>query len=94
MRAAVRERHVSLQTAPPSEDEMAGNSPRGFAAMDRQKQRAIASKGGQSVPPENRSFSRDHGLAAAAGRKGGENGHGAPADAGVRSEGTGSRRDR
>lgn len=55
---------------------MAGSSLRGFAAMDRRKQREIASKGGQSVPPENRSFSRDHSLAAAAGRKGGENSHG------------------
>jgi len=40
--------------------------------MDREKQRAIASKGGQSVPPEKRSFSQDPNLAAQAGRKGGE----------------------
>ena len=45
---------------------------RGFAAMDREKQRAIASKGGQSVPSEKRSFSRDPELAAEAGRKGGQ----------------------
>jgi hypothetical protein len=33
-------------------------------------------KGGQSVPPDERSFSRDHELAAEAGRKGGEHSHG------------------
>ena len=47
-------------------------SKRGFAAMDRSKQREIASKGGQSVPSEKRSFSKDPGLAAEAGRKGGQ----------------------
>jgi general stress protein YciG len=39
--------------------------------MDPAKQRAIASKGGQSVPNEKRSFSQNRALAAAAGRKGG-----------------------
>ena len=48
-------------------------SHRGFASMDAAKQRAIASKGGQSVPPEKRSFSQDPTLASQAGRKGGEN---------------------
>jgi general stress protein YciG len=47
-------------------------SNRGFASMDAAKQREIASKGGQSVPPEKRSFSQDPNLAATAGRKGGE----------------------
>jgi len=47
-------------------------SNRGFASMDQAKQREIASKGGQSVPPEKRSFSQDPQLAASAGRKGGE----------------------
>lgn len=51
-------------------------SNRGFASMDREKQREIARKGGQSVAPEDRSFSRDRELAASAGRKGGENSHG------------------
>lgn len=46
--------------------------PRGFAAMDPEKQREIARKGGASVRPEDRAFSRDRGLAADAGRKGGE----------------------
>ncbi len=48
-------------------------SNRGFASMDAAKQRAIASKGGQSVPNEKRSFSQNRELAAEAGRKGGQN---------------------
>lgn len=46
-------------------------STRGFASMDPEKQRAIARKGGESVPDDKRSFSRNHQLAAEAGRKGG-----------------------
>lgn len=46
-------------------------SNRGFASMNPDKQRAIAKKGGESVPNEKRSFSQNPGLAAAAGRKGG-----------------------
>jgi general stress protein YciG len=56
----------------PRNDEQKSTSNRGFASMDRTKQRQIASKGGQSVPPEKRSFSQDPQLAAQAGRKGGE----------------------
>ncbi|TQI72382.1 hypothetical protein FHT98_0085 [Bosea sp. AK1] len=48
------------------------NDQRGFGSMDEDKQRDIASKGGQSVPSEKRSFSQDHDLASEAGRKGGE----------------------
>lgn len=51
-------------------------STRGFASMDREKQRAIASKGGRSVPDEKRSFSQNHKLASEAGRKGGKSSHG------------------
>ncbi|MBM3579058.1 MAG: stress-induced protein [Alphaproteobacteria bacterium] len=47
-------------------------SSRGFASMDPEKQRAIARKGGQSVPDEKRSFSQNPDLAARAGRKGGQ----------------------
>src|ERR1700722_3916947 len=54
----------------PNRDRL-GTSARGFAAMDEQKQREIASKGGHSVPPEERSFARNRELAAQAGRKGG-----------------------
>ena len=54
-----------------------GKSNRGFASMDPEKQRQIARKGGESVPNEKRSFSQDRGLAAAAGRKGGEASQGA-----------------
>lgn len=53
-----------------------GTSNRGFASMDPTLQREIASKGGRSVPPEERSFSKDRALAAEAGRKGGEASHG------------------
>lgn len=58
---------------------MAGNEQprrpalRGFAAMDADRRREIARKGGQSVPDEKRSFAQDRGLAAEAGRKGGRN---------------------
>ena len=55
-----------------AEQRRAATSKRGFAAMDAEKQRAIARKGGGSVPPEKRSFAQNPGLAAQAGRKGGE----------------------
>jgi general stress protein YciG len=51
-------------------------SNRGFASMDEDKQREIASKGGKSVPDEERSFSKDRDLASEAGRKGGESSRG------------------
>ena len=44
---------------------------RGFAGMDADKRRAIAKKGGASVPHEKRSFAQNPALAAHAGRKGG-----------------------
>lgn len=47
-------------------------SKRGFASMDAERQREIASKGGRSVPAEKRSFSQDRELASEAGRKGGQ----------------------
>jgi general stress protein YciG len=49
-----------------------GKSDRGFASMDEDRQREIASKGGRSVPDEKRSFSQDPQLAAEAGREGGQ----------------------
>jgi general stress protein YciG len=45
---------------------------RGFAAMDPDKQRKVAAKGGHGVPAHLRSFSQDRELAAAAGRVGGK----------------------
>lgn len=45
---------------------------RGFALLSPERRREVASKGGGSVPPSKRSFSRDRALAMAAGRKGGE----------------------
>lgn len=56
--------------------QQSSTSNRGFASMDRQKQREIASKGGRSVPDEERSFSKNRELAAEAGRKGGQASHG------------------
>lgn len=53
-----------------------GTSNRGFASMDPERQRRIASKGGRSVPDGKRSFSQNRQLAAEAGRKGGEASHG------------------
>jgi general stress protein YciG len=47
------------------------STPRGFAAMDREKQREIARKGGANVPRDKRSFARNPTLASEAGRKGG-----------------------
>ena len=47
-------------------------STRGFASMDREKQLAIARKGGASVPNEKRSFAQNRRLASEAGRKGGQ----------------------
>lgn len=46
-------------------------SKRGFACMSPEKRAAIARMGGRAVKPENRSFSKDLGLASSAGRKGG-----------------------
>src|SRR6202000_2501799 len=45
---------------------------RGFAAMNPERRREIARKGGASVPGEKRSCAKDRDLAASAGRKGGE----------------------
>lgn len=47
-------------------------STRGFASMDLERRRAIARKGGESVPNEKRSFSQNPELASQAGRKGGQ----------------------
>lgn len=44
---------------------------RGFAAMDPERRREIARRGGASVPADKRSFSAQAGLAASAGRVGG-----------------------
>jgi general stress protein YciG len=50
-----------------------GTQNRGFASMDPEKQRNIASKGGQA---SGGNFKNDPRRAAEAGRKGGENSHG------------------
>jgi hypothetical protein len=53
-------------------------SRRGFAVMDKEKQRAIAAKGGRSQGKENNSgnFANNREKARAAGRKGGQASHG------------------
>ena len=48
-----------------------GEAKRGFASMSIELRRAIASKGGKSVPAEKRLFSARRDLASRAGRKGG-----------------------
>ncbi len=58
------------------DSEGATRSRRGFAAMDPERRREIARKGGASVPGEKRSFTRDRDLAANAGRKGGSSSRG------------------
>lgn len=49
---------------------------RGFAAMTPERRTEIARKGGASVAPENRSFSKDRALSVAAGAKGGKTSRG------------------
>lgn len=60
-------------------DGMASNNTtnRGFASMDEDKQRAIASKGGKSQGKENNpgNFANDRRKASEAGEKGGEHSH-------------------
>ncbi|HLV81428.1 MAG TPA: KGG domain-containing protein [Chthonomonadaceae bacterium] len=51
---------------------MAGTSRRGFAAMDSQKQREIASKGGRAAHESGRAHEFTSEEAREAGRKGGE----------------------
>src|SRR5262245_50046852 len=49
-----------------------GTSQRGFASMDREKQRAIASKGGKAAHEKGTAHEFSSEEAAAAGRKGGQ----------------------
>ncbi len=53
------------------DDEIRRPSRRGFAAMEPDRRREIARRGGASVPSEKRSFAQNRDLAAKAGRKGG-----------------------
>lgn len=61
-------------------------SRRGFAAMDPERRREIARRGGASVPAEKRSFSQNRDLAGDAGRKGGAASRGGGRRAKVRTE--------
>lgn len=51
---------------------MTVKKPRGFAALSPERRREIASKGGKSVEPQERAFSRNPELARRAGQIGGE----------------------
>ena len=53
---------------------MAGTSKRGFASMDAEKQRIIASKGGKAAHEKGHAHEFTSDEARAAGRKGGEAG--------------------
>ena len=53
-------------------DEPKPKAKRGFAGMSLERRTEIARKGGASVKPENRAFSRDSALASVAGSKGGK----------------------
>ena len=66
-----RQRDVLSETSRSAQGTGGRRSNRGFASMDSDRQREIASKGGKSVPAEKRSFSQDRELASEAGRKGG-----------------------
>jgi general stress protein YciG len=50
---------------------------RGFALLTDERRREIAKRGGLSVPPEKRTYSRNKDIASEAGKKGGTN---VPAD--------------
>jgi general stress protein YciG len=57
---------------------MAEKSLRGFAVMDREKQRAIASKGGRAAHAKGTAHEFTPEEAREAGRKGGQTSHGGP----------------
>ncbi|MEP6991415.1 MAG: KGG domain-containing protein, partial [bacterium] len=64
-------RPSSGESAPESGTSPRGRSNRGFASMDRNKQREIASKGGRAAHEKGTAHEFDAGEARAAGRKGG-----------------------
>jgi general stress protein YciG len=59
-----------------AQNQSENRSGRGFANMSEEQRREAARKGGESVPDDKRSFSKDPELASEAGRKGGEHSHG------------------
>ncbi len=70
-RASNGENVARSESAPASEAAPRGRSNRGFASMDRNKQREIASKGGRAAHQKGTAHEFDSGEARAAGRKGG-----------------------
>jgi general stress protein YciG len=69
--ATVNSRDVEGPAMPSPTDDPHTTTRRGFAAMDPERRREIAKRGGASVPGEKRSFAQNRDLAADAGRKGG-----------------------
>lgn len=61
-----------------NKDNMTPSSTRGFAGMDEDKQREIASKGGKAAHASGHAHEFDSESAREAGRKGGQNSHGSP----------------
>lgn len=59
-----------------SEEKMPGSSKRGFASMDAEKQRAIASQGGRAAHASGNAHQFSSAEAREAGRKGGQNSRG------------------
>lgn len=57
-----------------------GKSRRGFASMTPERRKEIASMGGKSVAPENRSFAKSRDLARSAGKSGGRTPKKAPTE--------------
>ncbi len=54
-----------------SDEEPKSRPLRGFARLSPEQRKAVAAKGGASIPPEKRSFSANRNLAKEAGRVGG-----------------------
>jgi len=53
-------------------EKTSGISRRGFASMTPERRKELASKGGKSVDPANRAFSKNKELARSAGKLGGQ----------------------
>jgi general stress protein YciG len=60
----------------PSQENQGGSSNRGFAGMDEEQQREIASKGGKTAHEKGTAHEFSHEEAVEAGRKGGKASHG------------------
>ncbi|SHL71671.1 hypothetical protein SAMN05216428_105107 [Nitrosospira sp. Nsp11] len=73
----------------PTSKSSGGDSKRGFASMDENKQREIASKGGKAAHEKGTAHEFDSAEAREAGRKGGEASHGGKSGSGSHSSSSG-----